>query len=168
MAADFSMRASDQDRETAVTVLRDAYAVGRLETEEFDQRVDAAYAAVTWGELDHLTADLPVVYADVNLPLDVVVSRERSRTAGQSLFRQVIWVHAIWMFLFVLAAGLAGRVTSAAVWAACVLVPLVLLVPLALERVSGALRCASPPGRGGGRRNLPGSPGAAWRHRSIS
>lgn len=167
MNAERLMRASDQDRETTVTVLRDAYAVGRLTPEEFYQRVDAAYTAMTWGELDLLTTDLPVVGTDVNPPSDIAASRGRSRTAGQSLFRQVIWVHVIWMFLLVLAAGLAGRVTAAAVWAACALVPLVLLVPLALERVSGALRCGPPASRGG-RCNLPRSPGAAWRPRSMS
>jgi Domain of unknown function (DUF1707)/2TM domain len=53
------MRASDADRERVVHVLRDAHAEGRLTVEEFDQRMDRAYAARTYADLDGLTADLP-------------------------------------------------------------------------------------------------------------
>ena len=59
MTSDQAMRASDHDRERAAEVLRDAYAVGRLDLEEFHDRAGAAYSAKTWGELRHLTADLP-------------------------------------------------------------------------------------------------------------
>src|SRR5215470_13639609 len=59
MASDDAMRASDRDRELAVEVLRDAYAVGRIDLEEFHDRTDGAYSAKTWGELRGLTADLP-------------------------------------------------------------------------------------------------------------
>lgn len=161
MTAERWMRASDEDRENFVEVLRDAYAAGRLQPEEFYERADAAYAATTWGDLDNLTADLPAVWTDAGLPSDVVAARGRSRTAGQSPWRQVIWVHALWIFLLALAAGLAGRVTSAAVWGAWALVvPLVLLLPLALERVIGALRGTRRDGR---QRELSGPPGPAWR-----
>jgi Domain of unknown function (DUF1707) len=54
------IRASDQDRESVVTVLRQAYSEGRLSLDEFDERISAAYAARTWGDLRALTADLPV------------------------------------------------------------------------------------------------------------
>lgn len=59
MTTDGRIRASDHDRESAVEVLRDAYAVGRLDLDEFDQRTTTAYAAKTWGELRALTDDLP-------------------------------------------------------------------------------------------------------------
>jgi len=59
MTTDGRIRASDDDRESAVEVLRDAYAVGRLDLDEFDQRTTSAYAAKTWGELRSLTDDLP-------------------------------------------------------------------------------------------------------------
>lgn len=48
MTTDRWMRASDQDRESAAEMLREAYAVGRLAREEFDERSDAAYSARTW------------------------------------------------------------------------------------------------------------------------
>ena len=59
MTTDRRMRASDQDRENAVESLCGAYAEGRLRPGEFYERIDAAYAALTWGKLESLTADLP-------------------------------------------------------------------------------------------------------------
>ncbi|MBZ4018221.1 DUF1707 SHOCT-like domain-containing protein [Streptomyces purpurogeneiscleroticus] len=53
------LRASDADRDRVAEVLRDALAEGRLGMEEFDERLEAAYAARTYGELVPLTADLP-------------------------------------------------------------------------------------------------------------
>jgi hypothetical protein len=68
MASDHQIRASDQDRDAVVTTLRDAYTAGRLTLEEFDERMTAAYASRTWGELRKLTDDLPaqpILGADV-------------------------------------------------------------------------------------------------------
>src|SRR3954449_3210374 len=53
------MRASDAEREAAAGVLRTAAAEGRLETDELEERVAAAYAARTRGELTALIDDLP-------------------------------------------------------------------------------------------------------------
>jgi hypothetical protein len=60
MATDDLIRASDVDREAVVTTLREAYTAGRLTLDEFDERMAAAYAGRTWGDLRVLTADLPV------------------------------------------------------------------------------------------------------------
>lgn len=60
MANNHAMRASDQDRDAVVDILRDAFAAGRITLEEFDERTSSAYASKTWGELRALTADLPV------------------------------------------------------------------------------------------------------------
>jgi hypothetical protein len=51
--------ASDSERDTAVRVLSEAFAEGRLTADEHGERVRAAYAARTWEELARLTADLP-------------------------------------------------------------------------------------------------------------
>jgi len=56
---DRPIRASDQERESVVAVLRDAFTDGRLTFDEFDERTAAAYGAKTWSELRVLTADLP-------------------------------------------------------------------------------------------------------------
>ncbi|MFF8785372.1 DUF1707 domain-containing protein [Streptomyces sp. NPDC015125] len=57
------LRASDADRERVAEILRDAVAEGRLAMEEFDERLDTAYKARTYRELEPLTADLPVATA---------------------------------------------------------------------------------------------------------
>jgi Domain of unknown function (DUF1707) len=54
-----SQRASDAERESTVAQLREHGAAGRLDVEELEQRVGAAYAARTHGELGALLADLP-------------------------------------------------------------------------------------------------------------
>ncbi|MEU2783502.1 DUF1707 domain-containing protein [Streptomyces sp. NPDC007110] len=59
------LRASDADRERVADVLRDALAEGRLDMEEFGDRLDATYQARTYGELEPLTRDLPVGAAPV-------------------------------------------------------------------------------------------------------
>jgi hypothetical protein len=53
------LRASDADRERTVQLLREHHAEGRLDMEEFHERLNAAYAAKTMGELDEILADLP-------------------------------------------------------------------------------------------------------------
>ncbi|MEU3218396.1 DUF1707 domain-containing protein [Streptomyces sp. NPDC006971] len=53
------MRASDAERERIAETLREAVAEGRLEMEEFEQRLDATYKARTHGELAPLVRDLP-------------------------------------------------------------------------------------------------------------
>ena len=57
---DRPIRASDQERESVVDVLRDAFTDGRLTFDEFEERTASAYAAQTWGQLRELTSDLPV------------------------------------------------------------------------------------------------------------
>ncbi|MFJ8753317.1 DUF1707 domain-containing protein [Streptomyces sp. NPDC102441] len=54
------MRASDAERERVAETLREAVAEGRLEMDEFEQRLDATYRARTHGELVPLVRDLPV------------------------------------------------------------------------------------------------------------
>ncbi len=53
------LRAGDADRDSAVVELRSHHEAGRLGNHEFEQRVAAAYAAVTWGQLSALFDDLP-------------------------------------------------------------------------------------------------------------
>ncbi|QKW21363.1 DUF1707 and DUF2154 domain-containing protein [Kitasatospora sp. NA04385] len=53
------LKASDADRERVADLLRDAYAEGRLTVDEHAERIEAAYGARTFGELEPLTRDLP-------------------------------------------------------------------------------------------------------------
>jgi hypothetical protein len=54
-----AVRASDADRDSTVARLQAAVAEGRIDLDEFAQRADAAYSAVTTAELDVLLSDLP-------------------------------------------------------------------------------------------------------------
>jgi hypothetical protein len=54
------MRASHEDRDRFVEVLRVAAGDGRLTAEELDERLEVALSARTYGELVALTTDLPV------------------------------------------------------------------------------------------------------------
>ena len=53
------MRASHEDRDVVVDQLRVAAGDGRIDGDELDQRIEAAMAARTYGELDRLIRDLP-------------------------------------------------------------------------------------------------------------
>ncbi|MFG1792255.1 DUF1707 domain-containing protein [Nocardia sp. NPDC049149] len=54
-----NLRASDADREKIVEQLRHAMNEGRLSLHEYDERLQHAYAAKTYGELTPVVADLP-------------------------------------------------------------------------------------------------------------
>ena len=62
---DPTLRAADADRDAVADRLRTAHAEGRLTVEEFGERLDAAFAARTMGDLARLTADLPAEPARV-------------------------------------------------------------------------------------------------------
>jgi len=53
------LRVSDADRERTVERLRHGAGEGRLDDAELEERVSAAYAARTHGELERVAADLP-------------------------------------------------------------------------------------------------------------
>ena len=53
------MRAADTDRIQVAQLLTDAAAQGRLQLNEYEDRLTRAYAAQTYDELDRISADLP-------------------------------------------------------------------------------------------------------------
>ena len=53
------LRVSDADRHQVAELLRVAAGEGRLDIEELEERLEAAYAAKTYGDLVPITADLP-------------------------------------------------------------------------------------------------------------
>ncbi|HEX3490204.1 MAG TPA: DUF1707 domain-containing protein [Streptosporangiaceae bacterium] len=87
MATRPDLRVSDADREATAASLREHFALGRLSHEEFDQRLSAAFAAVTQRDLDAVTSDLPHVRTPV-APLPVAGfttgSQSGSSRAGSS------------------------------------------------------------------------------------
>ena len=79
------LRASHQDRDQVVEILRVAAGDGRLTSEELDERLEAALSARTFGELAALTTDLPAaggaVGAAVSEPKDMIRLECRSGSA---------------------------------------------------------------------------------------
>lgn len=63
------VRIGTDERQRAVDALADHFAKGRLETDEFEERTAAAYAARTAGELNVLFQDLPRPPQPVVAPL---------------------------------------------------------------------------------------------------
>jgi Domain of unknown function (DUF1707) len=58
-----ALRVGDRDRDAVLHRLQDAFAEGRLDDDEFDQRMRAALTARVSTELDVLTTDLPAASA---------------------------------------------------------------------------------------------------------
>jgi DUF1707 SHOCT-like domain len=54
-----TLRVGDEDRERAARKLGDHYAAGRLDKDEYDERLERAFSARTGGELTALFSDLP-------------------------------------------------------------------------------------------------------------
>lgn len=88
------MRASDAERMAVADRLRAALDEGRLTLSEYDERLRLAYAAVTYGDLVPLTADLPappaVPPAAPVVPLGARLMPLRGWLAGNVIF-VAIW-----------------------------------------------------------------------------
>lgn len=70
------MRAADSDRQAIAERLRAALDEGRLDLHEYDERLQRAYAARTYADLDGLVSDLPVTGAVVPATGAVPAQRE--------------------------------------------------------------------------------------------
>ncbi|MDP8943820.1 MAG: DUF1707 domain-containing protein, partial [Actinomycetota bacterium] len=86
------IRASDADRERTAELLRRHCGEGRLTPEELDERVGAAYAAQTLGDLAWLTTDLP---ADPPLPARRPASLRRASAAAIAAAYPQLEVHGV-------------------------------------------------------------------------
>ncbi|MFJ9029291.1 DUF1707 domain-containing protein [Streptomyces sp. NPDC102274] len=77
-------RASDAERERVAERLREAMTEGRLDMEEFDERLEAAFKARTHGELAPLVRDLPApgTTTDVALASDTSVAARGASGPG--------------------------------------------------------------------------------------
>ncbi len=100
------LRIGDREREQAVTHLGTAFAEGRLDLAEYDERVASAYGAKTASDLLHLTADLPLATREHPAqPAAGAASRShrgtRRRTAVENRpGTQVVypgWLRAAWL-----------------------------------------------------------------------
>ncbi|MFD7031996.1 DUF1707 domain-containing protein [Streptomyces sp. NPDC059917] len=86
------MRVSDAEREEVAEALREAVAEGRLDMEEFDERLGAALKARTRGDLATLTRDLPSVAGSAAVPARAAnawVERTGGRATSSGAF--AVW-----------------------------------------------------------------------------
>lgn len=101
------LRVGDDDREATAAALREHYAQGRLTLEEFNQRIEAAFAAITRSQLTALTRDLPPVVAAAR-PLVPEPGVRQERTGHEhgprsgsrlGLFPALIAAFATWLLI---------------------------------------------------------------------
>ena len=76
------LRASHADREQAVEALKDAFAQGRLDTDERDGGLGLAFASRTYAELAAVTADTPGGSAWAAPPLKLVQARAGAQVSA--------------------------------------------------------------------------------------
>ena len=62
------LRVSDDDRHQVAEVLRRAAGEGRLDLDELEERLESAFAAKTYGQLEPLVRDLPVHESAFSVP----------------------------------------------------------------------------------------------------
>jgi hypothetical protein len=74
MAQMQELRIGDAEREAAANSLRDHFAQGRLTMEEFNERLDAIFAAKTQRQLDEISSDLPQASRTTSPPLPVAAT----------------------------------------------------------------------------------------------
>jgi Domain of unknown function (DUF1707)/Domain of unknown function (DUF4190) len=93
------LRASDADREACVDRLHRAAVEGRLDADELDERVAAAYASRWTSDLDHLTADVtppprlhvPAPYPPPQYPAPAVPRPQANGLAAAALIAGILW-----------------------------------------------------------------------------
>jgi hypothetical protein len=71
------LRASHEDRDRVVELLRVSAGDGRLTAEELDERLEQAMTARTYGELARLVADLPAPGGAVAVPVPAAAARAK-------------------------------------------------------------------------------------------
>ncbi|MFZ2501940.1 MAG: DUF1707 domain-containing protein [Nocardioides sp.] len=71
------LRISDADRNKVAEILREAAGEGRIDFEELDQRLDATFAAKTYGDLVPITLDLPTNQLAIPQPATPAPVRSR-------------------------------------------------------------------------------------------
>jgi hypothetical protein len=98
------LRVSDGERQAAANRLRAAHDEGRLDFAEYDTRLERAYDAVTYADLDRLFADLPATAPvttvarppDPRQVLEAAVARQMARPPAFPnipLILRILWIN---------------------------------------------------------------------------
>lgn len=162
MAGDPRIRASDADRDKTAGLLREHYAAGRLTAEEFAERLDAALAARTLGDIDALLEDLPPVdpypLPDARLPRGPDGRPGRHSDAWRSAWGSWFTITVVCFVLW----ALSGRGYLWPLWVAAPWGVIMLGRRVSGAHPGGGRRAGGP---GGGRAPLPGP---ADPHRGVT
>jgi transketolase C-terminal domain/subunit len=93
------LRVSDADRHKVAEMLRQAAGEGRIDLDELDERLGAAYGAKTYAELAPLTSDLPTSVGPRSVPVpharnEVVAGPAQEHTVAimSGVTRRGVWV----------------------------------------------------------------------------
>jgi hypothetical protein len=114
VAAGNEMRVSDAEREAAADELQEHFASGRLTQDELDERLAAAFAAKTHGDLNALFTDLPSSGGWANAAGAGAQSGARERehaqrvTVGRGIGRLVGASILVWLLFIVGILGVFG------------------------------------------------------------
>ena len=122
LTRDREIRASQEERERVVELLRTHAGEGRLDLDELEERVEAALAARTRGDLDALVADLPrgprtrrrgravrvVALASLAVGLLPLIAGIAIASAAPAAFDWIGWVMIGWWFFAGLPSAGAG------------------------------------------------------------
>jgi hypothetical protein len=95
-----ALRVSDGERQAAVDRLRNAHDEGRLDLDEYDRRLAAAYASVTYADLDKLFLDLPAPGAAPAVQSNVPAPRRAAQVAvpsGGAFARMPLALKVLWI-----------------------------------------------------------------------
>lgn len=112
MARRATLRAADADREHVAERLRRAAGEGRILAEELEERLEAVFAARTYGELDAVVADLP----------GSTPARPRERSRSLALPHPALIVALVFLLPVLLALLIAAVVVMATLFAAWAMV----------------------------------------------
>lgn len=102
---DPQMRVGDADRDATITILRNAFAEGRLDQAELDDRLGRAHIAKTNADLAALTTDLPRPATPATASDSEIAKAEKERRdmrsawaswLGVGVLVNIIWF-ATWM-----------------------------------------------------------------------
>ncbi|MGO9196058.1 MAG: DUF1707 domain-containing protein [Acidimicrobiales bacterium] len=95
-----SVRASDAERSEVIDSLSQHFGEGRLDQEEFDDRLQRAMSAKTRGDLVPLLVDLPTTHTDASPTTPSVRQRLRRQVAGLAAAVSALVVLAVaWLVL---------------------------------------------------------------------
>jgi hypothetical protein len=99
MASQPGIRIGDRERDAVAAELQEHFAHGRLTLEEFNQRLDAVFAARTQADLSQITSDLPHIRPWGSLPSSGARASARNPAAGRTSGRAVMaaaWAGPAW------------------------------------------------------------------------